>query len=167
MADNWARSLFVSNQEQQQELPQNEQQPEEGTGLTTETLNAIQGVGRDVVTSAASSVMDLASGPLTLAEDWYEQEAHIKVMQLYMELGHTDAFLRALYENDEDLSAALDISLDVSVFRFLSDPRLTTSLVDLFPEEAEDKLPRIFNFAPRGAAMTEEMRAMLTRWFPS
>ncbi|MAA78043.1 MAG: hypothetical protein CL916_02200 [Deltaproteobacteria bacterium] len=162
VVENWAKRKISSNSEKNEALPES---PEEHSSPKPEEQGLVHWVEKNT-SDVSESIIEYAGAPLKVAEKWSEQSSHIKVLQLYTELGHTDSFLRALYDKPEYLSAALDISFDFSVLTFLADPKLSTSLVDQFPQKAGDQLGRIFDFAPRGAALSEDIRKMLTRWVP-
>lgn len=182
VAENWAREQAAENSQQQALMSSPSEGEDEGGfwGLVSDVGDAVGGAideATEIASGVVDSVTETVSGVVNgvvegveslfdMAQEWYEQEPHIQVLELYAELGHTDAFLQALYDNEGYLSAALDMVFDGAVLNFLASPTLSTALVDEFPEKAGSELVRIFDNCPHGAGLSEEVRAMLTRWVP-
>ncbi len=172
VAEKWGKKKLAENQQRQQALSGGSGQAEDsgsgggGGGVWGWASDMMEDVV-EVVDSVVDSVTESFEDLFEAAQEWYEQEPHIQVLELYGELGHTDAFLQALYDNDGYIGAALDMIWDDAVLRFLASPKLTPGLVDQFPGAAGSEMVRIFDYASHGDGQSDEVNEMLMRWVPT
>ena len=80
------------------------------TNAAQSTWDFIAGVGEslwDAATGVVDTITDAVTGAASAVQEWWEQDPHSRVIQLYGSLGTSDAFLEALYAEPDATSPAV------------------------------------------------------------